>query len=212
MIAKRNRANPPRDQAESPFTNILRELRLSSGSQGIALVDFEGETVDYVGWVDPYELKVMAAHFQLVLGELRENRVTSLRQITIRTAKRGFIVRKLPSDYALVMVLHRHAAFASSSRAIDVADASVSAEAGWSVEGAEPRWLRIDVESDSRDKRRPKRVHVDDDWHQIEIVGTMVGLPSKERGYWVRLPSGREFSLVRDRSGFWFLGQNPASA
>ena len=64
---------PPRDQATSPFTRVLERLvAVTPGAQGAALVDFEGETVDYAGRLDPFELKITAAHWLIVLSETAE--------------------------------------------------------------------------------------------------------------------------------------------
>ncbi len=62
---------PPRDQETTSFTDILRRLlRATSGARAAALVDFEGETVDYAGVLDPFELRIAAAHWQIVLAQL----------------------------------------------------------------------------------------------------------------------------------------------
>ena len=72
MTLRAPRRRPPRDQAESPFNVILEEfLDVVRFARGAAIVDFEGETVDYAGAVDPFELRVAAATFGLVLVDLR---------------------------------------------------------------------------------------------------------------------------------------------
>src|ERR1700730_10328586 len=62
---------PPRDQEASTFAAILNDLVVRlPGAFAAALVDGEGETVDYGGKVDPFDAKINAAHWRLVLAEL----------------------------------------------------------------------------------------------------------------------------------------------
>ena len=63
----------PRDTDPTPFTPILDALlgRLP-GAVAAALVDREGETVDYSGRGDPFDMKVAAAHGRLLLNGIDE--------------------------------------------------------------------------------------------------------------------------------------------
>src|SRR5687768_9253298 len=100
--SRRRRAeSPARDQADTPFTAILQRLvDASPGGQAAVLVDYEGETVDYVGDIDPFELKISAAHWQLVLSELSESSFfNETRQIIVRAKGRGYVIRQMPSNY-----------------------------------------------------------------------------------------------------------------
>ena len=61
---RRGRAEAPtaRDQAETAFTAILASLvERVPGAHAAALVDAEGETVDYAGDGEPFFLRVAAA-------------------------------------------------------------------------------------------------------------------------------------------------------
>ena len=56
-----------RDQGRSEFTSILEEFCLLSGCHAAILVDQEGEAVDYAGLGTPFDLRVSAAEWRLVL-------------------------------------------------------------------------------------------------------------------------------------------------
>src|SRR5690606_6550743 len=64
-----------RDQALSTFAATLGRLCDVLPAQAAALVDGEGETVDYAGRLIPYETRVAAAEWQLVAAGLKEGDV-----------------------------------------------------------------------------------------------------------------------------------------
>ncbi|UQA59262.1 roadblock/LC7 domain-containing protein [Polyangium aurulentum] len=201
---------PPRDQEISGFTGILERLIQSvPGAKGAAIVDGEGETVDYAGPMDPFELKICAAHWQIVLGDLRETRhFAELQQITVRARGRSYVIRQLPERYALVIVLHRHAAFAGSERTFEEIDAALYAEVGWPRPSRSAKWFRVDVETQPHDHSRPRRLRAAGRWLTIEVMGSMVGLRRREKGFRVRLPSGAEMLLVRECRGRWYADEH----
>lgn len=202
---RRPRSRPERDQAPSSFTEILERLVISTpGSRGAALVDFEGETVDYAGHIDPFELKVAAATWQIVLAELDATSMSAPTQITVRAARSSFVLRRINHEYAIMLVLHSRAAFAVSDRALAEAETGLAREAGWSRKNR-PAWFGVSVQTGS--ERRPASLFVADRWQPIEVMGAVVGLRERERGYRVRLPSGVEMMLVRERSGLWFCDE-----
>jgi hypothetical protein len=206
--APRSRRDAPqRDQAKSTFTSILeRLLAATPGARAVALVDYEGETVDYAGHFDPFEIKVAAAHWPIVFSEfVGASQLGVVRQIIVRARGQGYHVRKLEEDYAVVLVLHPRAAFAVSDRAMAEAIAGLSREAGWPVPNDAARWFHVDVETERRGRvHRPRRIKVGEEWHPVEVMGAVVGLAPRERGFRVRLPSGAEMMLVRERLGGWF--------
>jgi hypothetical protein len=205
---KRRSPPPPRDQAPSPFTPILEQLLARvPGARAAALVDFEGETVDYAGALDPFDLKVAAAHWQIVLSEVASSRVGPIRQITVRARSRSYILRQLEPGYAVILVLHPRAAFAASDRALQEADARLCAEAGWTEPRRPTRWFGVDVETEASDRGRPARLRGASGWQPVEVMGCMVGLRPREKGFRVRLPSGAEMLLVRERMGRWFADE-----
>ncbi|MRG97780.1 hypothetical protein [Polyangium spumosum] len=203
-------APPPRDQEASTFTRILERLvTCLPSAKGAALVDAEGETVDYFGYLDPFDLKVAAAHWQIVLGELKEApNFASPQQITVRARGRGYIVRQLPEGYALVVLLHPRAAFAASERMLEESEAELCAEAAWPRPQGSTKWFRVEVETIPPDHSRPRRLRAAGGWQPIEVMGAMVGLRGREKGFRVRLPSGAELLLVRECRGRWFADEH----
>lgn len=207
----RRDAGAPRDQARSTFTRILeRLLAVTPGGQGAALVDYEGETVDYAGWLDPFDLKIAAAHWLIVLSETADTRtVGPILRLTVRARGRAYYVRRLEESYAVVLVLHPRAAFAVSERAMQEAIAGISAEAGWPLPKDAARWFWVEVESELQGRaRRPRRVKVGGRFQPVEVMGALMGLGARERGYRVRLPNGVEMMLVRERLGHWFADEH----
>jgi predicted regulator of Ras-like GTPase activity (Roadblock/LC7/MglB family) len=98
----------PRDQAESAFTAILRRLWDQLPSlQAAAFVDVEGECIDYISRIDPFEAKVGAAHMHMLLGivgrsfeRLEFGRTFA---IEIDAHAREFWVQRVADDYVLVV-------------------------------------------------------------------------------------------------------------
>lgn len=201
---------PPRDQDASTFTVILERLLASiSGCRGVVLVDSDGETVDYAGILEPFDLKIAAAHWQIVIAEFEVlEHFGDSRQITVRAKNRGYIVRRLPEGYGLVLVLHARAAFAASERSIDEIEADLCREAGWERPAGSAKWFRVDVETLAPDHVRPHRMLAAGTWQAIEVLGTMVGLRPREKGFRVRLAGGAEMSLVRECRRRWFADEH----
>ncbi len=206
----------PRDQGRSAFSQILQNLlEATPGALGAALVDGTGEAVDYAGPLEPFDIKVAAAHMQL---ELRKASVAliawsgPIRELVVRATGRAYAVRALPDGYYLIVVLGRCAGFGISPRAISQAEFDLRAEAGWRPPRGAERWVHARVEPSSEDRRRPKRVHLWGEWFDVEVIGTIMGLKRGERGYRVRTPRGAELTLVRERLGRWYADARFASS
>jgi hypothetical protein len=208
---RKSKQNPARDQDTSRFTTILQRLvDATPGARAAVLVDSDGETVDYAGDHDPFDLKVTAAHFQIIVSQIEETlsvRVGTPRQVTVHARHRSFLVRRVHPGYSVVLVLYPYAAFSVSERALREADDLLCAEAGWPVPAAKHRWFGIEVQTDRGERMRPLRVRVSNDWLTVEVIGTMVGLHRRERGFRIRLASGVEMLLVRERLGRWFADE-----
>ncbi len=131
-----------------------------------------------------------------------------VRQITVHGRRRSFVVRQLPDEYAVVLILHRHAAFAVSERALQEADIRFGREAGWEQPKGAPAWCSVDVETLESDKTRPARLFHAGAWRAVEVMGSMVGLRAGERGFRVRVATGVEVMLVRERHGRWFADES----
>lgn len=196
-----------RDQAATPFSGTLLRLCDSSSAVGAALVDAEGETVDYAGALDPFTIRVTAAEWRLVFALLTGSRVpewTRTRELRVRSRHRSFFVTALADGYALVVVGRRRS-FRLSPRALVEARRDLTREAGLPPSPGETEaWERVEVAADAR--RRPGRVWLEGGWQAVEVLGRCVEPPLTpgEVAFRVRLASGAEGTLVRERPGIWY--------
>jgi hypothetical protein len=104
------RTEAERDQVESAFTAILRRLYDAVPSVIAAVfVDMEGESIDYVAAIDPYDAKVAAAHMHMLLVRMRGERLPPLLGETfafeVVAEEREIWVRQFCDEYALVVLL-----------------------------------------------------------------------------------------------------------
>jgi hypothetical protein len=210
--AGRRKARPvQRDQQESAFAVILADLvgRIA-GARAAALVDFDGETVDYTGQLDPFELKLAAAYWRIVLHQLGAAKGPSrVRWLWVRTSRSSFLMNALPEGYALAVVLGRGAGFAGWRRAVDRCARALVEEADWTWDGPPPPvWFPLDVVTDSR--RRPVAERSGGLQHALDVLGAVAGgLPRRERAWRVRFDSGVEATLVREPGGVWYVDEPP---
>ncbi len=188
----------------SAFSSILEALVLRvPGAHAAALVDRGGETVDYAGAVDPFEIKVAAAELRLLLDH--EGFALDARpiQVTLRFARRSMIIRRLPEGYAVAMVLTRRAGFTRSTRAFDACAHALSHEAAWTI--APLTWLPVEVECDPAG--RPRALADTPEVRPVEVIGAVMGLHAGERGYRVRTQAGAEMTLVREPGNWWYADE-----
>jgi hypothetical protein len=207
---KRRIAGVERDQHESAFHAILSKfVALIPGARGAALVDSEGETVDYAGRAKPFDVRVAAAHWRIVLDEARATQgLCDVRSIAVRATRAGYLIQTLPDGYALVVVMMRSAGFSGWQRAVASCAHALGDEAGWKQGDTElpPRWYPVTVLRDER--RRPAAVRADGRLHPLEILGTLqAGLSSRERAWRIRFESGLEATLVREPGGACYLDE-----
>jgi predicted regulator of Ras-like GTPase activity (Roadblock/LC7/MglB family) len=97
-----------------PFKTLLAELvEAVPGANGAILADWEGESVEQYSYGDPFEMKVTAAHWGILLTllkGLREKYPTGpVREGVIRTDLQHVIVGAVGDDYALVMTMNQNA-------------------------------------------------------------------------------------------------------
>jgi hypothetical protein len=208
--SKRRVAEVERDQHESAFHAILSKfVALMPGARGAALVDSEGETVDYAGRAKPFDVRVAAAHWRIVLDEARATSgLRDVRSIAVRAARASYLVQVLPDGYALVVLMMRSAGFSGWQRAVASCAHALGEEAGWRHGAAElpPRWFPVTVLRDER--RRPAAVRADGRLHPLEILGTLqAGLSRRERAWRIRFESGLEATLVREPGGACYLDE-----
>ena len=210
-MSARVRTIAVRDQHASAFSAVLLRLCDAVSARGAALVDAEGETVDYAGAIDPFDIKVAAAELVVILALLRESKMFGFpetQEIVLRGAKKSYFVQILSDGYALVIQLLPHA-FAASHRAVHEAVRELCAEAGLVVPPAlrneHEHWRRIDVRCEPDDPRRPRAVWVGGGWCALELLGRWTTHLSRgDVGYRARVPSGAELTLVRERLGRWY--------
>ena len=99
-----------RDQLETTFTPMLRRAYEATPSAlAFAFVDQEGECIDYVSAIDPFEAKVCAAHAFVLIDGLHD-RQSRLRMrnpfaLEIATESRCLWARLMCADYVAVAVV-----------------------------------------------------------------------------------------------------------
>ena len=205
-----------RDTEASAFAPILEMLlERVSGAYAAILVDPQGETVDYTGRGDPFDLRIAAAELQLVLqGIGRSGALGEPRWLVVRGSRRSVAATALPDGYALGLLLRSRSAFAISTRALNACMRALASEAGWSApdsgEGVTRSWFPVKVQADYRG--RPARVEGlprrgDSKPLEVEVLGALIGLSVRERGYRVRTSDGRELTLVREPRRLWYADE-----
>jgi hypothetical protein len=174
----------PRDTDATAFTGILADLISHiPGAHSAALVDPDGESVDYTGKAPPFDVKLAAAQFRVTFDELRSIAFwRETKTLVVRGATKSFLMRDLPDGYALVVILGKRAGFSSSARALSVCAQALEAEAGLS--GGRPQSAALP--------------------YRLEVLGSVVGLANHDRAFRVRLETGAEVMIVRERGGGWY--------
>jgi predicted regulator of Ras-like GTPase activity (Roadblock/LC7/MglB family) len=97
-----------------PFKRLLTELvETVPGASGAILADWEGEAVEQHCECDPFEMKVTAAHWGILLSRLKELHgkygAGEVRETLISTDEQHAIIGAIGADYALVMTMRRNA-------------------------------------------------------------------------------------------------------
>ncbi len=203
-----------RDQGLTPFGSTLMRFCEGTAALGASLVDGEGETVDYAGAIEPFDIKVAAAEWQIVLSLLANTRSSHLRETTqllVRTGQHSYLAVPLSEGYALVAQLERHA-FEVSGRAMTEVVRELCREAGldmphcWENE----RWIRVEVLTSASDQRRPEAIWREGRWCVLEILGRVVSdLDEREVGFRARLETGADITIVREPLGVWYADDLP---
>ena len=163
--------------------------------------------------LSPYEIKVAAAEWRIVLAVIKESRLPGFHEIggiTVRAKGRTFVMEALPDGYAIALCLPQHS-FNVSRRALGQARRELGQEAGLVLpeSRSQVNWARVRVRTPagSRLHRRPDAIWLEDGWSPITILGRYQArdLSHSELGYLARLVSGAEVFLVREPLGVWFI-------
>ena len=191
-----------RDANESAFAAILEQLlRGLPGAYAAAFVDEEGECVEYAGAVDPFHIKVAAAHFRVLLEQLAGTRALGApRWFIVRGSRESSLAIRAAEQYALVVLFSRGGGFAKTPRALAAALRQFAEEGAMPHEGE--RWYPARFMIDTRG--RPAAWLGDLETERLEIVGTIMGLARGERGYRLRLGGGAEVTAIREVSRVWY--------
>jgi hypothetical protein len=203
-----------RDQLPSSFAPTLGRLCSSAGVVGAALVDCDGEAVDYAGRVSPFDIRVAAAEWRIILSRLarcQHSPWKDTRMVMIRGVNKSFGAVLLPEGYALVLQLLPRC-FRISPRALSEATREICENAGLEMAAPAAQWMRVQVNESPAPQRRPRSVWVHRKWLPVEVLGRWVGpeLLPNEIGYRVRLLGGAEVTLVREPLAQWFADPGAA--
>jgi hypothetical protein len=206
-----------RDQDVSAFSLTLGRLCEGLPAVAAALVDAEGETVDYAGRRTPFDVRVTAAEVRLVLGMCAGAPTLcpgGAAELTIRARSASYAVFRLEEGYALVVELPRRA-FAISRRALGEAVRELCHEAQLPVPAAflQDTWTRLEVQEEPLGTRRPAALRMNGHWLTLEVLGRYRGpeLTRREVAFRVRAENGLETTLVRECFGRWYADDLPAS-
>jgi hypothetical protein len=165
-----SRTEAPRDQVESEFTSILRRVFEAVPTLLAAVfVDQEGECIDYVAAIEPYDAKVVAAHMHMLLKRMRGERLAPMLGETFAfelvSAEHEVWVRQFCDEYVLVMLLVPGFDAAELSDAAAVACREFRSEVGL----AAPAW-------DVRDRLSVRvRASAGWDWEYAPIAFSVAG-------------------------------------
>jgi predicted regulator of Ras-like GTPase activity (Roadblock/LC7/MglB family) len=207
------RQEAPRDLAESAFTPILRRLWDQLPSLlAAAFADVEGECIDYISRIDPFEAKVSAAHLHMLLGSIGASFVKlgagETLGFEIEASRRTSYVRRVGGEYLLVVVVEAGQAAIEPEDAIAMACAEFRHEVGL---GPLP-W-------DSVQRRLSVRVRPATGWTYAPqgysdggvrvTITDVIGRWTEQGGvrgdelvcFRVRIEDGREVTLVHDPDG-----------
>lgn len=132
-----------RDMGLSAFGSILESFVPEvQGLLAAVIVDDQGETVDYTGSLDPYDIRILAAEAQLLVRA--EN--AGIVRMTIFGAKKHIAVLRLFEGYLLVVATDAYVEDALCELALESAAYELAAEAGYE---RPPSWRRMHIALDA---------------------------------------------------------------
>jgi predicted regulator of Ras-like GTPase activity (Roadblock/LC7/MglB family) len=202
-----------RDQLESAFTPILRTLwDATPALLSAAFVDLEGECIDYVSAIDPFEAKVSGAHALVLMDALRASRrqlaLAEPLLLVISGSERELWARRVSDEYLLVAVLQPGSDPEQIRGLLAAAGREFREEVGVSVPPWEPRESALDVTVRSAVgwpyaplafSQEGVRIAISD------VLGRWVEQAEPDGDeivcFRVRTEEGQELTLVHDRVG-----------
>jgi hypothetical protein len=200
----------PRDTDTTVFTTLLSDLigRIP-GARAAALVDRDGESIDYAGVLSPFDVKVAAAQWQVVLAQLAKvEPLREARQVVVRGATKSYLLRSLADAYAVVLILSRGGGFSPTTRAFSAFERALYAEAGIGSRQGGRAWTPVVVDFDARQRPSQVATAIGAPPQTVEVLGAVMGLGRGERGFRVRLASGVETTLVREPNGVCYADES----
>lgn len=197
-----------RDQLETTFTPMLRRAyEATPAALAFAFVDQEGECIDYVSAIDPFEAKVCAAH-AFVLVDALHGRQARLRMrnpyaLEIVTEGRCLWARLMCDDYVAVAVVTPEADRAKLEATLTELSREFRGEAGIDTPSWDNRGLVVRIRSAVGWDYAPTAFNNGD---QSVGVSDVLGRWTEPGGvhgddvvcFRVRTQEGQELTLVHD--------------
>ena len=178
-----------RDEVESGFTKILRELRAEvDHALAVVFVDREGETIDYSSLIDVFDTKIAGAALVPAMRVVREAVVKlaggEVRDVTVHGTERDLIVRRMDDEFCLVMICRGGSADEPTMELMGKAMEALRLEAGFEAPVWDGSWgpLEVDVRgavgwdyAPASFRHRDRRATVTDVLGRWEETGGAVG-------------------------------------
>lgn len=205
-----------RDQMESGFTPILRKAWSAAPALlAVAFVDPEGECIDYVSSLDPFEAKVCAAHAVVLFDGVRAARAKlGLEEpalLSIAGSRRELWAWRVSPEYLLVAVLVPGADHGQVRAVLAAAGRDFREEVGVGAPAWEPTGgpLEVVVRAAVGWPYAPHSFRQDGVRIAVaDVLGRWVEQSSAGEAlvcFRVRTEEGQELTLVHDPSGDGWL-------
>ena len=99
----------PRDQGETSFTPLLRRFfREAPQALSVAFADVEGECVDYVSALPPFDAKIAGAQLRTTLNDVqtfaKRLALGSAYAFELQCERRDLVVRALGDGYLMTVI------------------------------------------------------------------------------------------------------------
>jgi len=207
------RLEAQRDLLETAFTPILRRIWNAIPTVLAAVfIDLEGECIDYVSSLDPFEAKVSAAHGLVLMSALRSARAKlGLHEplaLTITGSARELWARRVSDEYLLVAVLQLGTDHAQVARVLAFAGREFRDEIGAELPSWDPvpAGLEVIVRSAVGWPYAPAAFSQEG---MRVVIADVLGRWTEEGGlqgdelvcFRVRTEEGQELTLVHDPAG-----------